>query len=336
MRIAVDLMGSDSSPDLLFQGVLLAAEQFADAEFLVIATPFVVDELAEYLAESRKRDGFSRIEFLVVTQYITMEDAPLLAVRKKKDASLVRGIQLVKEGFADAFVSAGNTGALIASARMQLQLLPGITHPALLAVLPSEKGPLAVLDVGGLVSIRAEHLVQFAHMGASYQRCLQEMDKPRVGLLNIGSEAKKGTKEVRAAYQLLTQAAQKQNNFLFVGNIEGKEAFQGKVDVLITDGFSGNVFLKTAEGISSFLLNTLQQLFRDSNTAFPEDLFLRVKHQFAYEEYPGATICGVEGVVIKCHGYSTAKAIFHSIKGAMTLVNQDFLSKIKDRERIDE
>ncbi len=188
-------------------------------------------------------------------------------------------------------------------------------------MLPTAKDPVAVIDVGGNVSCKATHLVQFALMGAAYQRCFHSRRVPRVGLLNIGVESKKGTSELRQAYDILSQRP-KGGHIHFVGNVEGREVFQGDVDVLVTDGFTGNVFLKTSEGVSSFILDHLKQAIDPA--ALPG-----LQRQFSYEEYPGAVVCGVEGVVIKCHGLSTAHGMLNGILGAANLVQNQFVDMLK-------
>lgn len=322
-------MGSDSAPDLLFQGVIQAVRHLDAIEsFVVIVTEYVMDELKE-LCESYADPAFSRMSFLTVSQYISMDDAPLLAVRRKTDSSMIRGLQLLQQGEVQAFVTAGHTGALIAGAKMHIPMLSRVKKPALLTMFPSIKNPLAVLDVGGSVGAEAEDLVQYAYMGVAYQNCILGIDKPHVGLLNIGSESRRGTKEIQQAYKILQDLGDQ--NMIFMGNVEGKNAFDGKLDVLVTNGFSGNIFLKTSEGLSWFLLESLKEAFASSGMALPSDILVRMQHKFAYDEYPGAVVCGVEKIVVKCHGYSTSKAIYHGIKGALSLWQHHFISKMESK-----
>lgn len=318
MRIGVDLMGGDSSPVALFEAVLFAADKLShlSINLVVTATPSVIQEI-----RSRPQRLPVCIEFQSVNEVIEMADDPLLAIRRKKDSSLVVGVRLLKKKLIDAFVSSGNTGALIASAALTLPSLPGIQRPALLAMLPTAKGSVAVIDVGGNVACKASHLVQFAQMGAAYQRCFRQVGVPSVGLLNIGIESKKGTSELRQAYELLEKHSQG-NKMRFAGNVEGREVFQGGIDVLVTDGFTGNVFLKTSEGVSAFILEYLKH-------AIAKDAMADLKKQFSYDEYPGAVLCGVEGVVIKCHGQSSAKGMLNGILGAANLVQNQFVNMLK-------
>ncbi len=312
-------MGSDTPPHLLFEAVAKAAEHFdTHCTFIVLATQPVIEQL---LALPQHKN----VRFHPTADVIAMSDDPLTAIRHKKGSSLVTGIRLLKKRQLDAFVSAGNTGALIAASTLTLPMLPGIHRPALLAVLPTAQGSVAVLDVGGNVYCKAHHLVEFAHMGAAYQRCSQGLLTPRVGLLNIGAESKKGTSELRQAYQAL-ETYQESGSIVFHGNIEGREVFHGQVDVLVTDGFTGNVFLKSIEGMASFILETIA---RASPSAELQEALSALSKRFHYKEYPGAIVCGVEGVVVKCHGDASPTAFFNCIQGAVTLIQRQLLQQIK-------
>lgn len=329
MRIGIDLMGSDRSPAVLFKAIEQAAEQFPQVDLVVFVTQAALDEI---LLHSSVRFSLrdAHLEFQIVSDVIEMQDEPLLAIRQKKNSSLVLGIKFLRKRYLDGFVSAGNTGALIAGATLSLPLLPGIKRPALLATLPTETGSVAIIDVGGNVSCKAYHLVQFAQLAVAYQRCCEGMEKPRVGLLNIGVESKKGTSEIRQAYQLLQELSQREE-MQFVGNIEGREVFQGAVDVLVTDGFTGNVLLKTSEGVSSFILQQLAQTLQELAPEQRQTILRYLHYQFDSEEYNGAIICGVDCVAVKCHGQSSAKGLFQGIQGAIHLVQNGFIHQIKQQ-----
>jgi phosphate acyltransferase len=327
LRIGIDLMGSDRSPVDLFKAIELITEEFPQIYLVVFVTQAAFDQIRLIFSVffSLKH---AHLEFQIVSDVIEMQDEPLLAIRQKKNSSLSLGIKLLRKRYLDGFVSAGNTGALIAGATLSLPLLPGIKRPALLATLPTEKGNVAIIDVGGNVACKACHLVQFALLAVAYQRCSEGIKQPRVGLLNIGVESRKGTSEVRQAYQLLKELARKKD-MQFVGNVEGGEVFQGAVDVLVTDGFTGNVLLKTSEGVSSFILQQIGQVLQG---IIPEQhqTILRVLHEkFDYDEYNGAIICGVDCVAVKCHGQSSAKGLFQGIQGAIHLVQNGFIHQIK-------
>jgi phosphate acyltransferase len=295
MRIGVDLLGSDSSPELLLEAV---------EELDVVA------ELVTF--------GPDRFE------EITTDDHPLLALRRKRDASIPSAMRALRDGDIDAFVSLGNTGALVASAAFTLPMLPGVDRPGLLTTLPTLSGSLAVLDVGANISLKPRQYLQFARLGAAYQQCTADIRHPRVGLLNIGTERIKGTRGIRDAHELLHSS-----DLSFVGNVEGRDAFTGDIDVLVTDGFSGNIFLKTAEGISMFILNHLREAFGDAVTPQVEEVLGDLNRHFNYAEYPGALVAGVDGVVVKCHGFSSKQAIQNGIRGAIRLVETNLIDRIK-------
>lgn len=319
VRVAVDLMGSDSPPQGLFEAVQLVNQELGpDDTLIVIAQHAVLPGLRALL-----RAGDQPIEFITTEESIEMEETPLFAVRRKKNSSMAAGMRLLKDHAIDAFVSTGNTGALVASAMLHLSMLPPIERPALLVMMPAENGKVAVLDVGAHISARPEHLVHYARLGSLYRECLYGELKPTIGLLNIGVEEQKGTKELQETYHLLQEAFSER----FLGNIEGREVFQGKVDVLVTDGFTGNVFLKTSEGISTFLAQYLQSHFD-----VPE-IVSHLYQQFNYSEHPGAFLCGVDGIVIKCHGFSDKKALINGIRGAFTLARSNILSHFKSNTK---
>lgn len=249
-------------------------------------------------------------QFMPADELITMEDHPLTAVRKKKNASLTLGTKLLKDGAIDALITRGNTGALITSAKSALSTFPGIKRPALLALLPTKKGPVAVLDVGANVQSSADHLFKFAEMGIALQKLLG-IKNPDVALLNIGEEAMKGREEFRLVNERLNTAKQ----ISFVGNVEGRDVFEGVCDVLITDGFTGNVFLKTAEGVADFVLGTLGQ-----------DIGKSIK--FNYADHPGAILIGVKGLVLKVHGSSPPSTLLKAASWAAELVKLDLVTKL--------
>ena len=332
MHIGVDLMGSKNSPEQLFEAVLEISEKSDEmTKFVVFVTNEIAAQLlGKFSPNFLQNNVGSKIDLCFVSDFITMDDEPLSAVRLKKGSSLSVGINQLGKGKIDAFVTSGNTGALIACSAISLNPLAGLERPALLAVLPTKDTSLAMVDVGGNVSCKPQHLVQYAHIGAAYQRCSLGIEVPKIGLLNIGVESRKGTSEVREAYRILEkQAGAPDSKIDFVGNVEGREVFEGKVDVLVTDGFTGNVLLKTSEGISSFILEYLQDTMKESTSEELHHTLDSLQRHFSYEEYPGALVCGVEGVVVKCHGAATKKAMIQSIKGAITLVQNQLTEKIK-------
>lgn len=321
-RVGIDLLGCETPGEKLLQALIdLPIEGEHPPKYTIFATQAIFDRVPT------PEDYHCH----VVTEEVTMDEDPLFAVRHKKNSSISIGMQQLKSFDLDAFVSAGNTGALLASSKIYLDMLPGIDRPALMTLIPTKLEPVAALDVGANVQVKAENLLQFAQMGIAYQKT-RGIAHPTVGLLNIGEEKQKGTAELRKAYEILQtlNADAPLGQPVFIGNIEGRDVFHGNIDVLITDGFTGNVFLKTAEGIAGFVLEQMEKL-ESITEALPElkSILGALRNRLHYAEYPGAILCGVEGIVIKCHGESTPEAFISSIKGASRLVKNFFLEKIK-------
>ena len=303
LKIGVDLMGNGQAPQAILK-VLQTLSLPKDIQVIAIGTP--------EFEKTAKPLGFVKAE-----EFIGMDENPLSALRKKKRASIPVGLRMLKSGKLDAFVSAGNTGALVSSSKMILSTFKRVLRPALLTLMPTKKEPVAVLDVGANVKATKTHFAQFAKLGAAFQKA-RGIENPKVGLLNIGEEALKGTGERREVFHLL----KKLDSVSFVGNIEGKMVFNGDVDVIVTDGFTGNIFLKTAEGIASLILDKIE-----SSSKIKE---FKPLH---YSEYPGAILVGVNGIVIKCHGYSTLKSFTKAVLGAIDFVRERYVQKILDQLR---
>jgi glycerol-3-phosphate acyltransferase PlsX len=320
--IGVDLLGSDIPPKELLDALLhFCGEHLSSVHLTLFGTSALFAEMQ-----------ISRSNVLLhpVKDMITMDDAPLTAIRRKRDSSLCTGVRMLKEGHLQAFISAGNTGALIGCAKIELPALPHVERPALMTLLPAKESEIAVLDIGANTTYKAKHLIQFAAMGVAYQKS-RGIKTPKVGLLNIGSEAKKGTQELQLAYkQLLCLSKKKAPSFLFAGNIEGHEVFKGKIDVLVTDGFTGNVFLKTAEGIASVILEELQSLPIKAPSSQCNTLLAAMQQRLRYAEYPGAVLCGIDKIVIKCHGNSSPKSMIRSITTASRLIQHAFLDQVRE------
>lgn len=313
-------MGSDSSPFHLFQGVLKAAKEYnASFVFVVIATPATIDSL-KYSSECSS--ARAHIEFHPATEIITMTDEPLTAIRRKKNASLIIGMRLLNKKRIDALVSAGNTGALITCAKIILSMLPGIRRPALLTQLPTKKKRLSIIDAGGNTKNTPTSLIQYAQMGVAYQRCYAGIEFPAVGLLNVGVEPHKGPPLLRETYALLKSLSKSRQKFHFLGNIEARNLFEGNVDVLVTDGFTGNVLLKTAEGTATYILDCMSKHL----PKISEEHDLR--SSFNYTEYPGALVCGVDRVLIKCHGDASQESIYSAICGAIAIADKQLIAQI--------
>ena len=233
-------------------------------------------------------------------------------------------MRLLQEGRIDALVSNGNTGALVASAQLFLPMVGGISRAALITRLPTKKEPVAVIDVGVHIQPTPLHLVHFAQMGLAYQKARGIKD-PSIGLLNIGNEEEKGRREHRQTYKLLQEFNREET--IFKGNVEGKDVFLGDIDVLVTDGFTGNIFLKTAEGLSSFILDTMKN--HQALLPFSKPLLKKFESELSSAEFPGAILCGVDRIIIKCHGSANPDAIKCGVEESIDLLKGDFLNKMK-------
>jgi len=322
-KIGVDLTGGDSTPESLFEDLVVLGKSFDTSVHLIFFIPEM--QLAAFEHVVKGKSLKCQVSLVPTKETITMHDNPLTSIKAKKHSPMMTALRELKEGALDALVSIGNTGALIGGATLILKRIKSIRRPGLLALLPTLTHPLVVIDVGANVTSTALHLMQFAQIGIAYQKCLG-IAHPKVALLNIGSEKDKGRKEMREAYKRLeTLNDHHPSHPVSMGNIEGKKVFEGSVDVLVTDGFSGNIFLKTAEGMTSFILEMLSSSKQDLSD---------LKQLLDYAQYPGALICGVEGIVIKCHSYSTPSAIYHGIQGAINLVKSHFLQKLKKQLKI--
>ena len=275
LNIGIDLMGSDTTPFAILHSALNLSNTLSPSIKLHL---FGTEEI--FLSAPLTQN----VHFVTAYEVITMEDDPLIAIRHKKKASMRLGIEQVKEKKLDAFISFGNTGALMASSKLSLSMLPGIVRPALLALMPNKGKDLAVLDVGANSSFKAEHLSQFALMGIAFQKS-RGITHPKVGLLNIGAESRKGTPLLREVYQQLEGLNQRTCG-TFVGNIEGRGALAKDIDVLVTDGFTGNVFLKTAEGIASVVFEQLQNTNLDECSPEVKAHLTALCHNLDIAEYP--------------------------------------------------
>ena len=310
--IALDVMGSDRAPKPEIEGALQAARHFGIRVLLVGPEAQIKAELERHRWGSRQP-----LEIVHASQVIGMSEKAAHAVRAKRDSSMHVGLRLVRQGDASGFVSAGNTGAAMATAKMVLGALPGVDRPALAAVIPTVLGTAAVLlDVGANVDCKPQNLEQFAVMGEIYCRSIFGTRRPRVGLLSIGEEETKGNELTREAFPLL-----KQLPLNFIGNVEGRDLYSGRVDVIVTDGFIGNVALKTSEGVAHLVSSTLKESLRATITRqvgymLSRSAFTDFKKRLDHTEYGGAPLLGVKGVCIITHGSSNANAIKNAIRVA--------------------
>ncbi len=326
MRIAVDAMGGDYAPGEIVKGSVEAAINDGIEVVLVGKEGLVRDEL--------KKHNFPQHLITVVnaSQTIEMDEHPARAVRRKKDASLVVATRLVKSGEAAAVLSAGNTGAQMAAALFELGRFPGVERPAIATVLPSPQGPKVLIDSGANVDAKAEHLVCFAYLGSAFAEGVLGISKPRVALLNIGTESTKGNDLLVKTYQLL----QGTDKLYFKGNIESRDLMTADVDVIVCDGFVGNITLKAVEGIAAFLMSMMkdelsQNPLRLLGGALVKPGIKKIMKKLDYSEYGGAPLLGVDGLSIICHGSSRARAIRNAIRYAHQAAESNLLELIEQK-----
>ncbi len=323
--IALDAMGSDRAPKPEVEGAIQAARRFG--------IPVALVGPEEQIRAELWRHPLARllpISVVHASEVILMDDKALQAVRAKRDSSMRVGLRMVREGRAAAFITAGNTGAAMATAKMVLGGLPGVDRPALVAIMPTATGTVStLLDVGANVDCKPHNLEQFAVMGDIYFRSMFGVERPRVGLLSIGEEEGKGNELTREAYQLL-----KQLPLNFIGNVEGRDIYTGKVDVIVADGFIGNVALKTSEGVVNLVRATLKETLRATITRqvgflLSRSAFTDFKKRLDHTEYGGAPLLGVKGACFITHGSSNVNAIKNAIRVASEFVERDTNRKIE-------
>ncbi len=310
MKIAVDAMGGDYGPAVVVAGAAAAAREFGAQVILVGDKAAIEREVVRLRAEHLP------LEIRHASQVVGMAESPAQALRRKRDSSLRVAAQLVKDGEAAAFVSAGNTGAAMAIAMFVIGVLPGVDRPAIAAVLPNLKRFTVLLDVGANVDPKPVHLLQFAVMGHVYARDILGFDNPRVGLLSVGEEEGKGSQLTREAYEQL-----KDSSLNFIGNVEGRDIYNGRCDVVVTDGFTGNVALKISESLAEMLAAMIrEELTRDVRSrvgaALARSAFNRFRRRVDYTEMGGAPLLGIDGAAIICHGASPVKAIKNAVRVA--------------------
>lgn len=312
MKIALDAMGGDFGPPNLVAGAALALREYPH-----ISKLFLVGDTAQIEAELRKLGcNDSRIEVVHSTQVVDMSDRAWSAVRRKKDSSVSRAVDLVKHGQANAIVSAGHTGAAVAASMVKLRTLPGIYRPGIAAVLPTETNVFVLMDAGANIDARPEHLLQYAFMGSVYSSHVLGYKNPTVGLISLGEEDVKGNEMTKEVFKML-----KKSSLNFVGNIEGRHLFEDPVEVVVCDGFVGNVILKTCESISVAIFQWLKHELsrtpmRKVGAFLARESFRTIKDKTNYEEYGGSPLLGVNGICIIAHGSSTPLAVKNALRVA--------------------
>ncbi len=312
-KVVVDAMGSDRAPHTEIDGALAASRDLGIGVILVGQPEKVEPELRRCGWHGQGDRG---IELVEAAEVIGMDEPVATSVRRKKKSSLRIGTRLVTEGLADGFVSAGNTGAAMATAKMVIGMLPGVDRPALAAMIPTKTGkPTLLLDVGANAECKPVHLAQFAIMGDAYARAVLGTNRPSVGLMSIGEEEAKGNELTKEAFPLLRDLT----SLNFVGNVEGRDVFTGMVDVIVTDGFTGNVMLKLSEGLTDAMLSMIRRELTSSavtkaGAMLARPAFRNIKKRLDYTEYGGAPLLGVRRIVVIGHGSSNARAIRNAIR----------------------
>ena len=327
MRIAIDGMGGDNAPQAVVNGVIQALNEFNDLEFYITGPEDVIKE-------QLKKENYTgdKITIIDAKEVISTNEHPVMAIRKKKDSSLCKALNLVKEKKCDAVLSAGSTGAFLAGCNFIVGRIKGVKRPALAPIMPGKKGPFMVVDAGANVDCKPEYLVQFAHMAREYYKGVLNVENPNIGLVNIGVEEEKGNELTKNTYQLLKE----EKGLNFVGNVEPRDVTLGDTHVLVCDGFVGNTILKMYEGTASTVLKIIKdEMLSSGITAKIGALLLKpvfnsIKKKFDYKEYGGAPFLGVDGICIKAHGSSDGRAFKNAIRQSKKIYDSKVLDKIKD------
>ncbi|MBU1086062.1 MAG: phosphate acyltransferase PlsX [Candidatus Omnitrophica bacterium] len=330
MRIAVDAMGGDHAPDVVISGAILAAKEI-DADIILVGPQEIIKaKLAEHKQVPKN------ISVLNAREVIAMNESPAVSVRRKKDSSINVAVKMVKDKTADAMVSAGNTGAVVCAASLFLKNLAGVDRPGISVLLPTLKNVVQMIDMGANIDAKPEHLMQYGIMGSVYSQYVLRKENPTVGLLNIGEEETKGPEFVKETFKLLEQ----NKNINFIGNVEGRDIYVGNCDVIVCDGFLGNVVLKVSEGLADAIKEMLKRklstnIFTKLGALLSAPAFKALKRETDYAEYGGAPLLGIDGICIIAHGGSSANAIKNAIRVAhesvTNNVNQHIIELIEKR-----
>ena len=334
MKIILDAMGGDNAPDATIKGAVRAIKEIDSKIILVGNKEIINSKIKEFYGKESIEEISDRIKIHHTTETIEMEDTPTQAIKHKKDSSMVVGFKLLKEEEGDVFISAGNSGALLTGATLLVGRIKGVDRPAMAPMLPSYKKGLLLMDAGANTNCKPLNLLQFAQMANIYLKRIHKIERPVIGLLNIGTEETKGNELTRESYNLLKEKAE-EYDINFIGNVEGREAFSGKIDAIITDGFTGNIFLKTVEGLGKFVKKSLtENLKKNLFTKLCALPALPSIKKFAksmdYKEYGGALFLGVKKPVVKAHGSSDEYLFYFTIKQAEKFVKSKAVEVMKD------
>ena len=333
MKIILDAMGGDNAPDANIKGAVNSINKVKAEVVLVGKEDIIRSKIKEFYGKEVEEIS-DRLKIKNATETIEMEDQPTVAIRHKKDSSMVVGFRMLKEGEGDVFISAGNSGALLTGATLIVGRIRGIDRPALAGILPAYKSRLLLIDAGSNTNCKPINLLQFAQMSSIYLKNTFGIEHPAIGLLNIGTEETKGNDLVKESYKLLKEKSE-ELGINFVGNVEGRDAFSGKIDAIVTDGFTGNVFLKTTEGVGKFVKRTLtESLTHNLLTkilALPSlPAIKRFSKEMDYKSYGGALFLGVKKPVVKAHGSSDALLFEYTIIQAEKFVENKAVDKMID------
>ena len=331
MKILLDAMGGDNAPEATIKGAVKAINQIKAEVILIGKEEVIKNKIQEYYGKNIEEIS-PRLKIKNATEEIDMEDIPTQAIKHKKDSSMVVGFNMLKNQEGDVFISAGNSGALLTGATLLVGRIKGIDRPAMAGILPAYKSRLVLIDSGANTNCKPINLLQFAQMSSIYIRNTFNVERPRIGLLNIGTEETKGNDLVKESYKLLKERAE-ELNINFIGNVEGRDAFSGEVDAIVTDGFTGNVFLKTAEGLGKLVKRTLKESLMGtplmtllSLPAIPA--VKKFSKSMDYKSYGGALFLGVKKPVVKAHGSSDEKLFEYTIKQAEQFVNNNTVENL--------
>lgn len=333
MIILLDAMGGDNAPDANIKGAVKAIDQIQAEVWLIGKEDVIKAKLKEFYNKTAEEIS-PRLKIYNASETIEMEDTPTVAIKHKKDSSMVVGFNLLKEGKGDVFISAGNSGALLTGATLLVGRIKGVDRPALAGILPSYHGRLVLMDCGSNTNCKPINLLQFAQMSSIYIHDSLGVEKPAIGLLNIGTEETKGNDLIKESYQLLKEKSP-ELGINFVGNVEGRDAFSGKIDAIIADGFTGNIFLKTVEGMGKLIKNSLydsikKNIFSMIGAVPTLPALNRFKKMLDYKEYGGALFLGVKKPVVKAHGSSDEKLFEFTVKQAEQFVDNKTVEKLTE------
>lgn len=333
MRILLDAMGGDNAPDANIKGAVKAAKEIK-SEIILIGKEEIINQKSIEFFGKKLEDISSNLKIKNATETIEMEDVPTHAIKRKKDSSMVVGFNMLKNDEADVFISAGNSGALLTGATLLVGRIKGIDRPALAPLLPAYKKSFMLMDAGANTNCKPINLLQFAQMSTIYLKNVNNIPNPRVGLLNIGTEETKGNELIKESYNLLKEKSAEMG-INFIGNVEGRDCFSGDIDIVVADGFTGNIFLKTTEGLGKLVKRSLTECLKKNIFTMIGSLgalpaIKKFSKTMDYKQYGGALFLGVKKPVVKAHGSSDEYLFYYTLKQAEKFVESKAVEKMKE------